>query len=397
MEIKVIYGPPCSGKTTYVRDRLQDQDVVYDYDALINAMTNRMTHLHDKHIAHSLAAQIKYTMLGWLRDTNNPVDVAFLITTYPSRDLKKKLADFDNVRYIRMEATMEECLERLKSDDSCPDKDAWEQVIRDWFGEFEGKEVKGMTTKSKETSLKKADAAADIELVNRYSVKTLTPEEVYCFSVILCDNDVDRDRERFTSAALEGLAPLFLGKTGIMDHRWSAEGQIARLYRVETEDIKGKKNALGEPLRVLRGSAYMLKTKANQPIIDAIEGGILKEVSVGCAMNTCTCSVCGSDYGTCGHQKGERYDGGLCVAELSDPIDAYEFSFVAVPAQPGAGVTKSAKKLDDAFAMLMTADLSHHTELVRQLVPKLQMALADDAERAERATIRKNAEKIANI
>lgn len=247
--------------------------------------------------------------------------------------------------------------------------------------------------KYKGISLKKADAAADIELINQYSVKKLTPEEVYCFSIVLCDNDVDRDGERFTNATLEALAPLFLGKTGIMDHRWSAENQIARLYRVETKDIKGRKNALGEPLRVLRGSAYMLKNEANQPIIEAIEGGILKEVSVGCSVNASTCSICGGDYGTCGHQKGEKYEGRLCYAELCDPVDAYEFSFVAVPAQRGAGVTKSVKKLDDAFGMLMTADLSHHMEHVKQLMPKLQMALADDAERAERATIRKNAEK----
>lgn len=247
--------------------------------------------------------------------------------------------------------------------------------------------------KNKGLSLKKADAAADIELINQYSVKKLAPEEVYCFSIVLCDNDVDRDGERFTNTTLEALAPLFLGKTGIMDHRWSAENQIARLYRVETEGIKGRKNALGEPLRVLRGSAYMLKNEANQPIIEAIEGGILKEVSVGCAVNTCTCSICGGDYGTCGHQKGEKYEGRLCCAELGDPVDAYEFSFVAVPAQRGAGVTKSTKNLGDAFAVLMTADLSYHTEHVKKLMPKLQMALADDAERAERATIRKNAEK----
>lgn len=392
MEIKVIYGPPCSGKTTYVIDRLQDRDVVYDYDALIYAMTNRTAHLHDKHIAHPLAAQIKYTMLDWLRDTDNPVNVAYLITTYPSQNLKNELSDFENVQYILMETTMEQCLERLKSDDTRPDKEAWEQVIREWFEDHERKEVKRMQ-KSKGFSLKKADAAADIGLINQYSKRELTPEDVYCFSVTLCDNDVDRDFERFTDAALEGLAPLFLGKTGITDHRWSAENQIARLYRTEVETVKGSKNKLGMPLRLLRGSAYMLKSEDNQPTIDSIDGGIMKEISIGCAMNACTCSICGSEYDTCGHTKGEYYNGQLCIGELSEPSDAYEFSFVAVPAQPRAGVTKSAKNLDDAFDLLMTADLSGQEKNVKQLLPVLQMALADKAERAERDAIRKNAEK----
>lgn len=256
--------------------------------------------------------------------------------------------------------------------------------------------------KFKGLSLKKADAAADIELINQYSVKKLTPEDVYCFSVVLCDNDVDRDMERFPDATLEALAPLFLGKTGISDHQWSAEKQIARLYRVEVED-GGKKNSLGEQLRVLRGSAYMLRNEANQPVIDAIEGGILKEVSVSCAVSKCTCSICGEplslDWRTwtyrCenGHIKGEEYDKKLCVGDLVDPTDAYEFSFVAVPAQRGAGVTKSAASLDDAFESLMTADLSGQTDKIKALMPRMQSALLDEEQREERAKILAENEK----
>ena len=52
------------------------------------------------------------------------------------------------------------------------------------------------------------------------------------------------------------------------------------------------------------------------------------------------CSVCGEDYDGCPHQKGERYGGEVCTAVLCEPKDAYEFSFVAVPAQPAAGVVK---------------------------------------------------------
>jgi hypothetical protein len=58
-------------------------------------------------------------------------------------------------------------------------------------------------------------------------------------------------------------------------------------------------------------------------------------------MGRSVCSICGSDYGSCGHQKGEYYDGQLCCAILKEPMDAYEFSFVAVPAQKDAGVLKA--------------------------------------------------------
>lgn len=250
--------------------------------------------------------------------------------------------------------------------------------------------------KLKALSLKKADASADIGLINKYTQKELTPEEVYCFSVILCDNDVDRDMERFTKASLEALAPLFLGKSGISDHHWSAEKQIARLYRTATEDT-GEKNALGEPKTILRGDAYMLRTDKNAEFIAAIDGGIIKEVSVGCAVGKCSCSVCGEDQKLdyrswsyqCknGHIKGETYDKKLCVGELSEPKDAYEFSFVAVPAQRGAGVTKSAGDIEEAFVTLMEADLSGYSANIKSLIPHFQKILTDSAEREKRAEI----------
>lgn len=247
--------------------------------------------------------------------------------------------------------------------------------------------------------LKKADAVADIGLINQYSVKELRPEDVFCFSVVLCDNDVDRDNERFPTATLEAMAPLFLGKTGISDHSWSANRQIARLYRVETERTS-KTTKLGDTLVQLRGSAYMLRNEKNQPMIDAIEGGIVKEVSVGCAVSKTSCSVCGGAFDidwntwqrTCenGHVKGEEYDGKPCVENLEDPTDAYEFSFVAVPAQRGAGVTKSAESPAEAFEILMTADLSECAGFIEKLMPKLRIALQDAAEKSERAEIIRN-------
>lgn len=57
-------------------------------------------------------------------------------------------------------------------------------------------------------------------------------------------------------------------------------------------------------------------------------------------MGRSVCSICGAESGTCTHVRGQTYDGKLCFAELKDPTDAYEWSFVAVPAQRNAGVVK---------------------------------------------------------
>lgn len=175
--------------------------------------------------------------------------------------------------------------------------------------------------------------AAELEKINRFSKSPLSAEQVYRFQARLCDDQPDRDFERFDRAALPRLAELFLGKTGIVDHDWSAREQVARIYDTEVCSSGGEAWILA--------SCYMLRTEKNDALIADIEGGIRREVSVGCAMAKATCSICGQPYGACEHRKGLHYDGQTCLAVLSEPTDAYEFSFVAVPAQRRAGVTKA--------------------------------------------------------
>jgi hypothetical protein len=247
------------------------------------------------------------------------------------------------------------------------------------------------------------DSAADIDLINKYALKELTPEDVFCFPIILADNEVDRDIEKFPKASLDELAKLLVGKTGIFDHRWSAEKQVARLYRCEVVEQQGK-NSVGEQKLALRGSAYMLKIPENEPLITAIEGGIVKEVSVGFHPTQVACSVCGKkfkyswDIGKyiCenGHVKGAKVDDQLVHGNIMGITDAYEFSFVAVPSQRCAGVTKSVKDLSDAVELMKSGDLATiKPEDLSAIIKRSQMALSDNDEREERAKILAENEK----
>ena len=183
----------------------------------------------------------------------------------------------------------------------------------------------------------------DLERINRLAARELTAEEVYTFSVRLCDNEVDREWERFPRKTLEELAEMFVGKSGIFDHNWSAMGQTARIYKTQVEQEEGYTRA-GEPACYLKGWAYMLRTEGNRELIAEIEGGIKKEVSVGCSVEKAICSICREEMGQCQHVKGRTYNGQLCWAELTGARDAYEWSFVAVPAQRRAGVMKGMGK-----------------------------------------------------
>lgn len=185
-------------------------------------------------------------------------------------------------------------------------------------------------------------SAEDLRRINQFTKKELKEEDVFVFDLILCDNAVDRDFERFSLETLKGLEKLFVGKTGIFDHTWSAKGQKSRIFKTEIVAEEGSAGDSGEPYSTLRARAYMLRSDANAELIDEIEGGIKREVSIGCSVKNSVCSICGegADSPKCGHVKGREYNGRICYMQLENPTDAYEWSFVAVPAQKNAGVVK---------------------------------------------------------
>ncbi|MEG1858256.1 MAG: hypothetical protein RR216_05905 [Pseudoflavonifractor sp.] len=230
-------------------------------------------------------------------------------------------------------------------------------------------------TKEAGTETAGAVSGEDLALIHKLSRKKLAAEEVYTFCVRLCDNEVDRDGERFATETLEELAALFVGKSGVFDHQWSAKGQTARIYRTELVREPALKTAAGDAYAYLKGYAYMLRTSGNADLIAEIEGGIKKEVSVGCAVERATCSICGEDLRdreTCSHVKGRSYGGKLCWGELTGATDAYEWSFVAVPAQKNAGVMKAMQREEKQ----MTEQLEKEAELGRKYLKGLRDEVA---------------------
>ena len=110
--------------------------------------------------------------------------------------------------------------------------------------------------------------AQQLEKINALAKGTLTAEQVYVFSVRLCDDQVDRDFERFDAAALPELAKLFVGKSGIVDHKWSAGGQLARIFETEVVSEDG--------VTSIKAWAYIRRGGAGDEWIADIEAGIKK-------------------------------------------------------------------------------------------------------------------------
>lgn len=188
----------------------------------------------------------------------------------------------------------------------------------------------------------------ELKKINKFTLTPLKAEEVFTFKLVMGDNELDdRNYEPFNLNALKDLKKLYIGKTMIKDHRRTADNQIARVYDTELVQDSSKLVKTGEIYTKLIAKCYMVKTEKNTDLISEIKAGIKKEVSTSCKPKHAYCSICGVDNmkSYCAHWWGKEYetqDGKkTCYFTLDGAKEAYEVSFVAVPAQPRAGTTKN--------------------------------------------------------
>lgn len=219
-----------------------------------------------------------------------------------------------------------------------------------------------VTQETDELTQNSCPTPEELTQINGYTRREFKAEELYVFSVVLCDNEIDRDLERFSIPALKKMAELFLGKTGIYNHSMDTSTQNARIFHCETEQFPDRVTSCGEPYTRLVARAYLPRGEKNKGLILDLESGMKKEVSVGCSVGKAICSICGADRRTegCGHVPGEIYGGVRCCTVLEEPTDAYEWSFVAVPAQREAGVIKHYEECSD-LRMNCTQDVKKAT------------------------------------
>ena len=194
---------------------------------------------------------------------------------------------------------------------------------------------------------------ADLKKINKYTISPVTADDVFIFKATMADNEQDdRNFQPFNLKALQDLKKLYPGKTMLKDHSRRADNQIARIYDTELVQNANKPTELGELHTELEAKIYMIKTESNKDLIAEIKGGIKKEVSTSCKPEKMICSICNTDNmkDWCRHYPGYDYEVNdsngkpskrRCKMLLHGAKEAYELSFVAVPAQPRAATHKS--------------------------------------------------------
>ena len=121
-KVRIVTGPPCSGKTTYVQTKASKRDVIIDYDAIAVALGSPNTHDHPKSLVPYIL-HVRNALLERVRD-KRPTTNVWVIATSPQAD---ELGMADEV--ILLETDRATCHERA---DYADRPYAWHALIDTW-------------------------------------------------------------------------------------------------------------------------------------------------------------------------------------------------------------------------------------------------------------------------
>lgn len=134
MNVYVIHGSPLSGKSTYVDNHKGPNDLIYDFDLIMSAISGLPIHQDNKTLI-SYVVDIRDLMLSRLKSEKN-IDNAWIITTYVTEDLREQLIGLNPI-YKEIRVSKGTALKRLKDNPNGRDIEEYTRVTNKYFNKFD--------------------------------------------------------------------------------------------------------------------------------------------------------------------------------------------------------------------------------------------------------------------
>lgn len=135
--VYIVYGPPMSGKTSYVIEHMEEGDLIVDMDSLYQAVT-LLPRYHKPDILKYNVFAIKNSIIENIKTRYGGFRTAWIIGGYPRKVERERLISMLNATPIFLDVSKEECIDRI---DGCNDyrsehREEWIQYIEQWFDQF---------------------------------------------------------------------------------------------------------------------------------------------------------------------------------------------------------------------------------------------------------------------
>lgn len=136
-KVYYVYGAPCSGKTTFVRESKGNSDLVLDIDLIWQAVTGGA--LYEKPDALKAAVfALRDTLLDIVKTRSGKWERAWVIEGGALKSDRERRISALGAEDIFIQCDKETCLQRLASDNTRElVREQWRGYIDDWFNRYQ--------------------------------------------------------------------------------------------------------------------------------------------------------------------------------------------------------------------------------------------------------------------
>lgn len=133
-QVYLVYGSPLSGKTTWVKDNMNEGDIVVDMDSIWQCVSGCDRYIKPNRLK-SIVFKVRDTLIESIKYRCGKWGNAYIIGGYPFISERERLCKELGAREVFIDVSKEECFERLNACED-RDKDEWSKYIEDWFEKY---------------------------------------------------------------------------------------------------------------------------------------------------------------------------------------------------------------------------------------------------------------------
>lgn len=136
-KVYYVWGAPCSGKSSFVKENMQAGDIVLDIDRLWSALSGQPEYIKPNSIK-AVVFNARNAILDSIKTRAGEWQQAFVIEGGALVGDRMRRIETLGAESILIEATREECLQRLARDESrTAVQPQWIEYIDRWFAEYQ--------------------------------------------------------------------------------------------------------------------------------------------------------------------------------------------------------------------------------------------------------------------
>ena len=133
--VYLIYGSPCSGKTTLVEQMAERGDLIVDLNEISRAISGCALYDKPEKLNRAVYA-VRDLLIDHIRTRTGQWTTAFIVGGYPRKLQREQLAMKVDAKLVYCDVTIEEAKSRAKASRGVL-ADQYESYIEKWFSEYQ--------------------------------------------------------------------------------------------------------------------------------------------------------------------------------------------------------------------------------------------------------------------